>query len=286
MDEAQRWAPEWQYRAPACKPIVIGAGGCAQVDSEALKDWDPGTPLIWNGKAYGIEAQLECSLPVGQAMLAQEAVDALERGVVPAIATELYKGTIARANIDSGTPALAAEWDEQRWITRADDPIAPVEILGGGEGNPTPLVGAIGLLEEYLACCSDAPRGVIHVPPRLVPAMAEAYQFLDPPTTGGPRFSPSGHVLVADCGYDGYGPADADAAPNAPAHGTLWIYATGPLTVRYAPGVSISSVDDVAAYFLPYNNTVAIRPALGMATWGCCHAAVAVDVLDYFGTGS
>jgi hypothetical protein len=93
-------------------------------------------------------------------------------------------------------------------------------------------------------------------------------------------------VLVADCGYDGYGPADADEEPNAPAHGTLWIYATGPLTVRYSLGAPIGTVEEVAAYFHPYNNTVAMVPAIGMATWGCCHAAVAVDVLEFFDTGS
>ena len=288
MDWNERWAPDWTYRAPACKPIVVGAGGCPTVDDAALKGWEPGTPLIWQGKSYGIEAQLECSLPLAfatgtddqQAAFGREAEAALQRGTLPAIAEELYKGTIGRANnaVDG--------WEQQRWITRADDPVDPVNILGGGEGNPTPLVGAIGLLEEYLALCSNVPRGVIHVPPRLVPALASEYQFLSPPTSGGTRFSPSGHVLVADQGYDGYGPADADAEPNEPPSGVLWLYATGPLTVRYAFGQSISSIEDVAAYFLPDNNTVAIQPALGMATWGCCHAAVAVDSYPYFETGS
>ncbi len=280
MDDSTRWAPDWQYRAAACKPIVVGAGGCPAVDTDALKDWDPGSPLIWNGKAYGIEAQLECSLPADQDMLAAEVSAALERGVVPAIAQELYQGNIGRAN------EAVNGWEQQRWITRADDPIDPVNILGGGEGNPTPLLGALGLLEEYLANCTNVPRGVIHVPPRLVPAIAGQGMMLAPPTSGGARFSPSGHVLVADQGYDGRGPADADEPADDPPSGVLWMYATGPLTVRYAPGLPISSIEDVQDYFLPDNNTVAIRPALGMATWGCCHAAVAVDTYPFFDTGS
>lgn len=284
-DGPDRWAPDWSYRAPACRPIEAGSGGCPAVPSDARKDWDPSTPMIWQGKPFGFEVQLECSLPLAlgtggvaeqQAAFAAEAVAAMERGAVPAIAEELYQGTVARANINGGNTA----WDQQRWITRADDPVSEMVQINS-DTDPVPLAGAIGLLEQYLACCSDVGRGVIHVPPAVIPPIASLGTQLQPATTGGARFSPSGHVLVADCGYTGIGPADADDDPDLPPDGVMWLYATGPIVVRYAPGVPIATIEDVQAYFLPDNNTVALVPALAMATWGCCHAGVAVDVSPF-----
>lgn len=291
-DSPERWQYDWQYRAPACRPIVVGAYGCPAPDAESLKGWDPGTPLIWSGKPFGVEAQLECSLPLqllesdnnieaNQVAFVNEARLALERGVIPAVATELYKGTIARNEIDASNTA----YDQNRWITRADDPVQEIEILGS-DADPVPLSGAVGLLEQYLSCCSDVGRGVIHVPPFLLTPLASEGQTLAPSTSGGARFSASGHTVVADCGYDGFGPADSDAAPNEPPADVMWIYATGPLTVRYSLGQTLGTVEEVADFFLPYNNTTAQAPALAMATWGCCHAAVPVDIAPYQTTGS
>lgn len=293
-DSPARWQADWQYRAPACVPLVSGAYGCPLPDAESLKGWDPGTPLIWQGKPYGIEAQLECSLPLGigggsseaeQAAFVEEARLALERGVIPMVASELYNGTIARAEIAAGNTA----WDQNRWITRADDPVDTVNILGGNTAagdNPVPLSGAIGYLEQYLASCSFVGRGVIHVPPFLLTPLAAEGQTLAPTTSGGARFSASGHTVVADFGYNGNGPADSDAAVNTPPAGVTWIYATGPVTVRYSLGAPLGTIEEVAAFFLPNNNTTAQAPALAMATWGCCHAAVPVDITPYEGDGS
>lgn len=293
-DSPERWQADWQYRAPACVPLVSGAYGCPIPDAESLKGWDPGTPLIWEGKPYGIEAQLECSLPLGigggsseaeQAAFVEEARLALERGLVPMIANELYNGTIARNEVDNGHTA----YDQNRWITRLDDPVDPVNLLGGFSATATegaPLSGAIGYLEQYLATCSFVGRGVIHVPPFLLTPLAAEGQTLSPTTTGGARFSASGHTVVADFGYNGNGPADADEAVNTRAAGVMWIYATGPITVRYSLGAPLGTVDEVAAFFLPNNNTTAQAPALAMATWGCCHAAVPVDITPYESDGS
>lgn len=284
-DSPERWQMDWQYRAPACKPIVAGAFGCPQVDAESLKGWDPGTPLIWEGKPYAIEAQLECSLPLAiggdsseaeQANFVAEAVAALERGVVPRIAEELYQGTIARAEIAAGNAA----WDQNRWITRADDPVSAMTQIND-DASPVPLAGAVGLLEQYLAVCSDVGRGVIHVPPALIAPLASEGNSIQGATTGGARFSVTGHTIVADAGYTGYGPADSDEAPNLPPDGVMWLYATGPLTVRYSVGPTLGTVEEVANFFVPYNNTTAQAPAIGMATWGCCHAGVAVDVSEF-----
>jgi hypothetical protein len=275
-DGPGRWQADWQFRSPPCRPIEVGAGGCPAVDADSLKDWDPQQPSIWEGKPFGMEVQLECSLPANQADLAAEGRAALERGMVPQVAQELYSGAIARNEIAAGNTA----WDQNRWLTRADDPVSELTIINE-DTDPVPLAGAIGLLEQYLACCSDVGRGVIHVPPSVVPPITSLGTMLAPPSTGGARFSPSGHVLVADCGYTGEGPGDADDGPSLPPDGVMWLYATGPIQVRVSLGYKLDSIEDVAAWFLPDNNTVAAELALGMAVWGCCHAAVAVDVSPF-----
>lgn len=273
-DSPERWQADWQFRTPPCRPVVVGAGGCPATDTP--KEWDPERPYIWQGKPFGIEAQLECSLPADQDMLAAEVRAAMERGMMPQVAQELYSGAVARENINAGNTA----WDENRWLTRTDDPVLPLTVINDDD-TPVPLAGGIGLLEQYLSCCSDVGRGIIHVPPAVVPPITSLGTMLAPPSTGGARFSPSGHVLVADCGYTGYGPGDTEEGPQLPADGVMWLYATGPLQVRLSTILPIDSIEQVEAFFLPDNNTVAVAPALAMYVWGCCHAAVAVDVSPY-----
>lgn len=294
LDNPRRWQQDWQFTWPACRPLIVGAQGCASfVPDDAHKTWNPGGTSVAQGKPFQIEAALECTLPIypeppgdgdggiaeGQASLVQRTQDALVRGLMPQVSTELWSGAVAREAIAAGLTG----YNGNRWLTRSDygDVVSGAGLVEiNDDTSPVPLVGAIGLLEQYLACCSDVGRGIIHLPPALLGPLASEGTSLAPSTTGGPRFSASGHVLVADCGYTGYGP-DTDDEPTLPPDGVMWIYATGPLEVRYSTATPIGTVEEVEALFALYNNTTAIVPAEAMYVWGCCHAAVAVDTSEW-----
>lgn len=295
LDNPRRWQQEAQFTWPACRPLVVGTQGCATfVSDETDKGWDPGSRSVVNHlRPIQIEAQLECTLPItaeppgaegidgGQASLVAEVAAALERGLIPQVAEELWQGNVARDALDDNQTS----YEDNRWLTRADygDIVSGAGITVINEDtDPVPLAGAIGLLEQYLAGCSDVGRGVIHVPPAVVPPLASLGNMLNSgATTGGARFSPSGHVLVAEAGYNGYGPADFDEEPNQPPDGVFWLYATGPLFIHWSTMTPIGTIDEVKALFAEYNNTVALAPAEAVAIWGCCHAAVAVDMSPY-----
>lgn len=289
-DNPARWQQTAEFTWPSCRPLVVGAQGCATfVEGDIDKPWTPGGRSVVNSiRPIQIEAQLECTLPIipeppggndGQASLVAEVAAALERGLIPQVAQELWSGAVARSALDDGDTS----YNGNRWLTRSDygDVVSGAGLVEiNDEDSPVPLVGAIGLLEQYLSCCSDVGRGVIHLPPALVGPLASEGTSLAPPTSGGSRFTASGHALVADCGYTGYGP-DGDDGPTLPADGIMWIYATGPLVIHYSTMVPIGTVEEVMALFAEYNNTVALAPAEAVSMWGCCHAAVAVDVSEY-----
>lgn len=268
----RRWHRSWTYRTPPCRPVVAGPAGCRPGDP---RDWDPQRPVVFTGAPFGFEAQLECSVPADATQLGTEARAAFDRGASAAVATELYRGAVSRQLIDDGNDLA----DGNRWLTRSDDPVSPITELSDAVDG-VPLVGALGLLESYLACCSDVGRGVIHAPSSLLPAMLGS-GLLEPLTPTGRRYTAGGHLVVADCGYTGEAPGTAEEGPQDPGDGVLWLYATGGLVARVSPTLDLSSDEDVAALIATTNDRVAVSQGLAMVAWGCCHAGVPVDVSPY-----
>ena len=80
------------------------------------------------------------------------------------------------------------------------------------------VLDALGALEGALATCLNG-TGMIHVPQALAPTMALILE------RRGNRFiSPNGNAVVIGAGYPGTSPSG-----GAPALGTSWMYATGPV---------------------------------------------------------
>ena len=121
-DDNSRWERSWSYRTPPCRPIEVGPSGCTAGDP---RDWDPQRPLVWEGKPFSIEAQVECSAPVPESDLVGWAQSAFERSIFPAVAAELYSGEIARGE----------GYDGNRWLTRSDDPTSELEVLASTPGS-------------------------------------------------------------------------------------------------------------------------------------------------------
>lgn len=273
-DDSSRWAPAWSYRSAPCRPIVVGPVGC-RVDDDPERDWDASRPVIFGGRAFGFESQLECGWASAGEDLVKEAQAAFDRGASAAVAAELWGGAVARAKIDD---AGTSGYEGNRWLTRSDDPVSAMTVLSD---DPVPLTGALALAESYLACCSDVARGVLHAPTPLLAPLRGANLLLEPTTPTGRRYTPAGHTVVSDCGYTGSAPGTAAAGPTTPDDGVLWMYVTGPLVVRVSTGVAIGTDEEVAALLATTNDRVAVVQGLAMAAWGCCHAGVPVDVSEF-----
>jgi len=80
------------------------------------------------------------------------------------------------------------------------------------------VVDALGALEGALAACLNG-TGTIHVPQALAPTMALLLQ-----RQGSRLVTPNGNNIAIGAGYPGTSPAGA-----APALGSSWMYATGPV---------------------------------------------------------
>lgn len=270
-DDGTRWQHSWGFRSPPCRPIVAGPAGCRVATDP--REWDPSAAVLFEGRPFEFEAQLECGWSgADESSLLAEARAAFERGASAAVAAELWGGAAARGEIDeSGTSG----YEGNRWLTRSDDPVSAMTVLSDAAVTPT---GAMALAESYLACCSDVGRGVVHVPPALLAVLHSAGALLEPTTPTGRRYTPAGHTVVSDCGYTGEAPGTAAAGPTDPDDGVLWMYVTGPMVVRVSPLQPIGTNEEVAALLATDNDRVAVVGGLAMSVWGCCHGGVPVDV--------
>lgn len=135
----------------------------------------------------------------------------------------------------------------------------------GGSATMSPAEG-LGLLEAELANCLDG-VGIIHVPMEAIPSL-DAYGLL---RAQGPRLKTlNGNWVVAGAGYPGTAPDG-----SAPAVGTTWIYATGPI-IGYRGGVQTFSQTE--SIDRSENTIKMIAERTYVLAWDCCHAGVLVKL--------
>ena len=209
------------------------------------------------GKAFQLEAGVKCSTfgqPVGADLLdsfhakADRALDMLRWQLV---AYELWTGTAQPTN--------------QHFDSGAD----PAVVL-----SPTPVrpVEAMSLLADSFGVYLPGGPRLIHMPVRLV-AFLDCHNQLKP--QGSRLYDVLGNGIIADDGYPGTGPGGAE-----PDDGAVWVYATGPLTVRLAKEVqhpAIALEDAVEAS----TNDVQVRSLqLALATFLCGKVAVQVQLTE------
>lgn len=123
---------------------------------------------------------------------------------------------------------------------------------------------ALGYLEDALADCYDG-VGVIHVPRRLAPALANINSLKQ---VGSRYITPNGNVIIFGSGYPGTGPSGEAGT---------WMFATGwPFIYRgpvrlFLPRESINRTE---------NTVHMIAERTYVIGWDCCHLATQVT----FGT--
>jgi hypothetical protein len=136
------------------------------------------------------------------------------------------------------------------------------ETLVGGE--PRELLDAIGLLEKWIAETTGQ-VGVLHAPRWLAPRLAIANQAN---TSGARATTPLGTVWSLGAGYPGTGPDGTPVDDDA-----LWLYATGPVTVRRSPVIEPADWSS-GAFNTRTNKPFLLAERIYLVDWPCPPAAV------------
>lgn len=144
--------------------------------------------------------------------------------------------------------------------------LASAEVLSGGTAG-VDLIDGIGLLEQWLAQTWGG-IGVIHGPRTIAPRAAQQLAV----TINGPRAQTIfGSVFAFGTGYDGT-PPYAGGADD----GSLWIYATPPITIRRS--TLIEPADwSTNAFDRSTNRGMLIDERIYVVDWPCAVAAVQIN---------
>lgn len=225
-----------RYTAGARAKVVCGTGTGPALTTTALVDTDyvdAGSFVAWASEqmsTFGLALDERRRRVLDQLA----AIESYE------IANELWTGGV----IDSGSP------DQRILRSVAGDTLTTAAVA--------PDV-ALGIIEAGLASLGRGQRGMVHVTPQTLTALAAAQVVR---REGNAYLSPNDHWVVADAGYPGSGPAG-----HARAATSVWMYGTSMVRLRLGATFVIGADGDAIdpGTFDPDTNThelYAVRPAL------------------------
>jgi hypothetical protein len=252
-EDPATWARGFSWRPETCGGYsVISQCSTAEIDPP-----EPGPGLV-EYTPWAVIVQDACSTLSGRADVEGKLRRAVLGRQSHAVARELWEGALTEAD-DLGNA----------YLTEADSSDRPLNVLAGGTALK-PAV-AVGLLEEALGDCLHGSRGMIHTP------LSVAEQFPGLTQSGARWVTRAGNLMVADAGYSGTAPAEATPADE---DSTRWVIATGPVTVRLHPEITVLPTDDSSGGVRISDNRRLYRAErLVAATYDpCCRVAVHVDL--------
>lgn len=235
---------------------VTGAGA---LSPPAPTGFSPNVGTPYRGATpFTVYADFECS-PVGIADAAAKAKDALARAEPYQIERAFWSGLAGGQTVVFPHLSAAASVLDPNGVTLQSAPVT------GGSAT-TDVVDGLGILEGALADCYNG-VGVIHIP-QAAAATFDAWGLLK---TGGPRLrTMNGNFVAIGAGYPGTSPAGV-----APAAGTTWIYATGPI-FGYRGDVRVANLTE--SMNRAENTVTSIAQRTVVLGFDCCHVAVQVAV--------
>jgi hypothetical protein len=248
----EEWAEGTQFRPEACGP---GAGGRHPVVCNLNDAREPGDlPAVVESDPFYVWAADRCSTlgSVGRDFAARARRQLLATRSAE-VAAEVWGGSLGLA---------------QRSL--AD--LASDVVTDG----PSSLVTVFANLEAALAACYRGRRGMVHVTPQVL-VHAIAAQVILP--AGNQWVTATGHLVVADAGYDGSGPDGSPADSDGQwAYATSWMrFRTGP--VETVPNTGAAAADLAQSLSLRVNDLAVYAQQLAMWEWDyCCHVAAEVNV--------
>ena len=210
-------------------------------------------------QAWGLQVSLSCSTLTGGADLIADQ-EARVRAKMEAQSSYAGERIFWSGDIN-GVDTMAGQGWGNSWLANG---VTALNL----SANEVGVVTAFGLIHEYLADTLDGLRGVIHVPPILLPYLAY-YQLVtrDAFTLG---TTLGDHIVAAGSGYLGTDPDGAD-----PATGITWIYATSMVRTAQTDVVVRSEIDRAE------NLVIATASRTQLAEWDLqAHAAVEVCLPD------
>jgi hypothetical protein len=256
-----------------------------EANEPANSEWGAGV-VIWGEPCGGIEAvTLQCSSDVD-----------VERDLFPFGANDItfdpFGVYVTReCNRMSGISGELLGSARMRLAEQVSARLAQELYDGALTGNPnirtgatvpsvttTDLDTALSHLEDHLAALYGNMQGTIHMSPGALSCAARSEQLV---REGAKWYTPSGHLVIADAGYDGSEPVsavDSDgiavAPQSTPAAGTEWIYATGPVAWQMGPEIDHGAEDLGATRKSNRDGAIAQRLLLAIYDPRCIHLGV------------
>lgn len=261
VDEPNRWDGGFEQESVACRAEVNVIDICNTAAIETFVTPD-GSSTLGEYKPFAVQAIVSCStMGSGAVDWEQRAIEALEACTPKAVELEFWEGRLARKAISEGDAGY------------------PNRYLGNGDAvdvTPTPGTAVkvrygLALLESALADAGCGIRGFIHTPVSVGSVLPIKDRDND-----GVLTTALGNYVIPGVGYTGTGTDGAAAAGSS-----VWLYATGPVTLRLGKpvvtGTRTQSIDSSI-------NTMTMSAERSAAVvWdGCAHFKVLVDLsLDY-----
>jgi len=211
---------------------VTGSGGSPSGQASMTSNI---TQTNRGATSFACYAEFDCS-PVGLAdaqTIAQNALDKigpyqLERAFWTGVAGKTSSGGVAQNTVFPHLASSSAINDPNSTQTIVLQPAATMAVTGSGGPDSDPA-NSLGALEASLASCYHG-KGVIHMSPGAFPTFA-AWELVEDDGSGA-LYTKAGNRVVVGQGYTGSAPS---TPTTAPAVGTSWIYATGPVFGYQAP---------------------------------------------------
>lgn len=263
IDNDPHWTSGFDYETLDCAADVTLRDICNT--GVSVSGVEPEGSELWrNYQPFAIETGFKCStMSRSPEEVERITTDRATACIQKALEHEFWSGALAKA--------AAEEYPEDR----GEYPNRYLASTGAADVTPTPGTAVktkhgLALLEGALARCGCGIKGTIHVTREVGSALA-------PKNENGTLQTPLGNTVIAGPGYDGTGPNGSQ-----PTGAQVWMYATGPVTVRLS---DITTVQDERsqAVNIKNNEIFYLVDAVGAVTWNsCCHYAVLVDLsLDY-----
>jgi hypothetical protein len=232
-------------------PIVTGSNPTKSDNSG--RNWRGALP-------FSVYTEIDCS-PVGwwdeSEPTVQEALRRSEHTVVEAV--------IATGNA-AGQPVVFPHFSANTQVLDPSDSLIVLQPAAVSITGTYDVVEALGLLEQSIANCLGA-QGMIHVTLPVFDALVNQLVVFQ---KNGLWYTAKGNMVVPGSGYTGNSPAGA-----APAAGTSWMYATGPMIgYRGRPqqvGTRTESLDRSV------NTLKVIVERTYVIGWVCCLTAILVS---------
>jgi len=258
----------------ACTTSAPGITGVGSIPAKASTT----TRSFWGATPFTVFEEIDCSPPDFYDRRQQVMQQALNRFESFQVERTFWTGLAPERNSSGGTangvlPHLAAN----AAVIETGN-IGPAITLQQAATVPTGaalnVVDALGALEAALAICLNG-TGIIHVPQALAPTLALLLQ-----KQGSRLITPNGNTVAIGAGYPGTSPSG-----TAPALGTAWMYATGPV-IMYRSEPNMRLLDGAAPINRSVDTVKAIVERTYLLSYDCCLFAQLVNTSSFLATST